>query len=73
MSGGAPFTNRRRVSRIRNWLLKSIEYSRNRAHNRDHNCPKRDLATAKSNQDILRRVERREALNPFVFFERLFR
>jgi murein L,D-transpeptidase YcbB/YkuD len=35
--------------------------------------PKRDLATAKSNQDILRRVERREALNPFVFFERLFR
>lgn len=35
--------------------------------------PKRDLATAKSNQEILRRVERREALNPFAFFERLFR
>jgi murein L,D-transpeptidase YcbB/YkuD len=35
--------------------------------------PKRDLATAKSNQEILRRVERREALNPFHFFERLFR
>jgi murein L,D-transpeptidase YcbB/YkuD len=35
--------------------------------------PKRDLATAKSNQEILRRVERREAQNPFVFFERLFR
>jgi murein L,D-transpeptidase YcbB/YkuD len=35
--------------------------------------PKRDLETAKSNQEILRRVERREALNPFVFFERLFR
>jgi murein L,D-transpeptidase YcbB/YkuD len=35
--------------------------------------PKRDLATAKSNQEILRRVERREAGNPFVFFERLFR
>ena len=35
--------------------------------------PKRDLATLKSNQEILRRVERREALNPFVFFERLFR
>ena len=29
--------------------------------------------TAKSNQEILRRVERREASNPFVFFERLFR
>ncbi len=35
--------------------------------------PKRDLATAKSNQEILRRVERREAHNPFAFFERLFR
>ncbi len=35
--------------------------------------PKRDLATAKSNQEILRRVERREALNPFHFFEQLFR
>jgi L,D-transpeptidase YcbB len=35
--------------------------------------PKRDLATAKANQEILRRVERREANNPFVFFERLFR
>ena len=35
--------------------------------------PKRDLATAKSNQEILRRVERREALNPFAFFEQLFR
>jgi murein L,D-transpeptidase YcbB/YkuD len=35
--------------------------------------PKRDLATLKSNQEILRRVERREAHNPFVFFERLFR
>jgi murein L,D-transpeptidase YcbB/YkuD len=35
--------------------------------------PKRDLATLRSNQEILRRVERREALNPFSFFERLFR
>jgi len=35
--------------------------------------PKRDLATAKSNQEILRRVERREAKNPFAFFERIFR
>ena len=35
--------------------------------------PKRDLATMKSNQEILSRVERREAANPFVFFERLFR
>jgi L,D-transpeptidase YcbB len=35
--------------------------------------PKRDVATAKSNQEILRRVERREAQNPFAFFERLFR
>jgi murein L,D-transpeptidase YcbB/YkuD len=35
--------------------------------------PKRDLATLKSNQEILRRVERREAQNPFVFFEKLFR
>jgi len=35
--------------------------------------PKRDLATAKSNQEILRRVERREAQNPLFFFERLFR
>ena len=35
--------------------------------------PKRDLATAKANQEILRQVERREATNPFTFFERLFR
>jgi hypothetical protein len=35
--------------------------------------PKRDAATAKSNQEILRRVERREAQNPLQFFERLFR
>jgi murein L,D-transpeptidase YcbB/YkuD len=35
--------------------------------------PKRDLATMKSNQEILRRVERREAQNPLQFFERLFR
>jgi murein L,D-transpeptidase YcbB/YkuD len=35
--------------------------------------PKRDLATLKNNQEILRRVERREALNPLLFFERLFR
>jgi hypothetical protein len=35
--------------------------------------PKRDLATARSNQGILRQVERREALNPFHFFEQLFR
>jgi murein L,D-transpeptidase YcbB/YkuD len=35
--------------------------------------PIRDLETAQANQEILRRVERREAANPFVFFERLFR
>jgi L,D-transpeptidase YcbB len=35
--------------------------------------PKRDLATAKSNQEILSRVERREANNPFAFFDQLFR
>jgi len=35
--------------------------------------PKRDLATIQASQEILRRVERREALNPFRFFERLFR
>jgi hypothetical protein len=35
--------------------------------------PKRDLVTARSNQEILRRVERREAHNPFSFFEKLFR
>ncbi|MDO8877334.1 MAG: L,D-transpeptidase family protein, partial [Pseudolabrys sp.] len=35
--------------------------------------PKRDLATLKSNQEILNRVERREASNPFAFFERIFR
>jgi murein L,D-transpeptidase YcbB/YkuD len=35
--------------------------------------PKRDLATLKSNQEILRRVERREAVNPSQYFERLFR
>ncbi len=34
---------------------------------------KRDAATAKSNQEILSRVERREAQNPFAFFDRLFR
>jgi L,D-transpeptidase YcbB len=33
----------------------------------------RDQDTMKSNQEILRRVERREALNPFHFFEKLFR
>ncbi len=33
----------------------------------------RDLATAKSNQEVLRRVERREAKNPLDFFERIFR
>ena len=37
--------------------------------------PKRDaaLATAKTNQEILSRVERREAQNPFAFFEKIFR
>jgi murein L,D-transpeptidase YcbB/YkuD len=35
--------------------------------------PTRDLATMKSNQEILARVERREAKNPFGFFEQLFR
>jgi hypothetical protein len=37
--------------------------------------PKRDaqLATAKANQEILHRVERREAQNPFAFFEKIFR
>jgi murein L,D-transpeptidase YcbB/YkuD len=35
--------------------------------------PKRDTANAKANQDILSRVERREAQNPFTFFEKLFR
>jgi murein L,D-transpeptidase YcbB/YkuD len=37
--------------------------------------PKRDaaLATAKTNQEILSRVERREAKNPFAFFEKIFR
>jgi murein L,D-transpeptidase YcbB/YkuD len=35
--------------------------------------PKRDQATAKSNQEILSRVERREANNPFSFFDQLFR
>jgi murein L,D-transpeptidase YcbB/YkuD len=35
--------------------------------------PKREQATATSNQEILSRVERREAQNPFSFFERLFR
>ncbi len=35
--------------------------------------PKRDAATDKSNQEILSRVERREAQNPFEFFERIFR
>ena len=33
----------------------------------------RDLATLKSNQEILGRVERREAGNPFAFFEKIFR
>ena len=31
------------------------------------------LTAAKSNQEILRRVERREARDPFAFFERIFR
>lgn len=35
--------------------------------------PKREAATAKSNQEILHRVERREAQQPLVYFERLFR
>jgi len=35
--------------------------------------PKRDTTNEKSNQDILSRVERREAQNPFAFFDRLFR
>jgi len=35
--------------------------------------PKRDAATDKANQEILSRVERREAQNPFAFFERIFR
>jgi len=35
--------------------------------------PKRDAATAKANQEILSRVERREAQNPFAFFEKIFR
>jgi murein L,D-transpeptidase YcbB/YkuD len=35
--------------------------------------PKRELATMKSNQEILNRVERREAANPLQFFEKLFR
>jgi hypothetical protein len=35
---------------------------------------KRDEATnAKANQEILSRVERREAQNPFTFFQQLFR
>ena len=33
----------------------------------------RDMATMKSNQEILSRVERREAGNPFAFFEKIFR
>jgi murein L,D-transpeptidase YcbB/YkuD len=35
--------------------------------------PKRDAATDKANQEILRRVERREAENPFAFFDKIFR
>lgn len=35
--------------------------------------PKRDLQTMKNNQEILNRVERREASNPMQFFEKLFR
>jgi L,D-transpeptidase YcbB len=35
--------------------------------------PTRDLETAQANQEILRRVERREARDPFGFFEQLFR
>jgi murein L,D-transpeptidase YcbB/YkuD len=35
--------------------------------------PKRDAATDKANQEILMRVERREAQNPFQFFDNLFR
>jgi murein L,D-transpeptidase YcbB/YkuD len=34
---------------------------------------KQDLAQARTTQDALRRVERREAGNPLMFFERLFR
>jgi murein L,D-transpeptidase YcbB/YkuD len=35
--------------------------------------PKRDEANVANAQEILRRVERREALNPFRFFQKLFR
>jgi L,D-transpeptidase YcbB len=35
--------------------------------------PKREATTDKANQEILMRVDRREAQNPFVFFEELFR
>ena len=35
--------------------------------------PKREQARVKSNQEILRRVERREAQDLFQFFERLSR
>jgi murein L,D-transpeptidase YcbB/YkuD len=35
--------------------------------------PGRDLGSDKSNQEILRRVERREAQNPLQFFERALR
>jgi hypothetical protein len=35
--------------------------------------PKQDAETMRANQEILRRVEQREALNPFDFFDRLFR
>jgi hypothetical protein len=34
--------------------------------------PKRDIASLQASQEILRRIERREALNPFRFFEQLF-
>jgi hypothetical protein len=41
---------------------------------RSHPCRRRhDLATLQANQEILCRVEWRETLNPFHFFERLFR
>ena len=46
-----------------------------RAPHRRHSAaaadPKRDLATLRNNQEILRRVERREGENPFAFFDRL--
>ncbi len=35
--------------------------------------PKRVAPDAKANQELLKRVERREAQNPFAFFDRIFR